>query len=47
MLALALVLAAGLLGDSALSQDKTAETDADRHDASHSVIRLGSRDQGL
>ena len=26
---------------SALSQDKTAETDADRHDASHSVIRLG------
>ena len=40
MLALALVLA-GALVNSASSQDKTAGTDPDRHDASQSVIRLG------
>jgi hypothetical protein len=41
MLALALLLAAALLGDPASAQDKTAGTDADRQDASQSVIRLG------
>ena len=40
MLALALVLAA-LCGDPASSQDRTAGTDADRPEASQSVIRLG------
>jgi ABC-type branched-subunit amino acid transport system substrate-binding protein len=41
MLALALLLAAALLGDPASAQDKTAGTDADRQDASQSAIRLG------
>ena len=41
MLALALLLAAALLGEPASAQDKTAGTDADRQDASQSAIRLG------
>src|SRR5262245_66328158 len=41
MLTLALLLAAALLGNPASAKDKTAGTDADRHDASQSEIRLG------
>ena len=41
MLTLALLLAAALLGDPASAKDKSASTDADRHDASKSEIRLG------
>ena len=41
MLTLALLLAAALLGDSALAKDKTAGSDADQQDASQSEIRLG------
>ena len=41
MLTLALLLAAALLSDPASAKDKSASTDADRHDASKSEIRLG------
>jgi branched-chain amino acid transport system substrate-binding protein len=41
VLALALLLAAALLGASTLAKDKTVGNDADRQDASQSEIRLG------